>query len=112
MHVLIVESDPATRHMLEKTVAKEGCQTVIAADNVEAWEKLQTQSESVIMIYDWMSAGINGTSICRNIRKSLPSNLIYIIILTASNHKKHTIKALKAGADDFIIKPFGQKEDW
>lgn len=110
MHVLIVESDPATRHMLEKTVAKEGYQTVIAADNVEAWEKLQTQSEPVVMICDWMSAGINGTNICRYIQKSLPSNLIYIIILTDKNHKEHTTKALKAGANDFIIRPFSQVE--
>jgi len=110
MHILIVESDPGTRQMLEKTVAKEGYHAIIAEDNVEAWEKLQTQSEPVVMIYDWMTTGINGTDICRNVRKSLSSNLIYIIILTTKSHKEDIVKALKTGADDFIIKPFSQKE--
>ena len=59
---------------------------------------------------DWMMPGMDGIEVCQKVRKSDHLKLIYIILLTAKDRKEDLVLGLKAGADDYITKPFDLRE--
>ena len=50
--------------------------------------------------------GMDGYELCRNLKQSLPTSHIPVILLTAMDDREHIILGLEAGADDYVVKPF------
>lgn len=105
MKVLVVEDEPVSALIVERTLARWGYDVVKAADGEDAWEKLQ-QEPIHFIITDWMMPRLNGLDLCRRIRRLRHEPYTYIILLTAKNQKVDLVKGMNAGADDFITKPF------
>jgi DNA-binding response OmpR family regulator len=61
-----------------------------------------------LAVLDWMMPGLDGLEICRRVRET--KKLVYIILLTARGGKENVIEGLRAGADDYLIKPFDKDE--
>ncbi len=110
MKILIAEDDSSTRILLQKLLERFGNEVMVAEDGTQAWNLFQKEQSISIVILDWMMPGIEGIELCRKIRDFSKEKSVYIIILTAKEGTDNVIKALEAGADDYITKPFNNGE--
>ncbi len=106
--VVIAEDDPVSREILTSLLGKWGFHVIAAADGQEAMEALRAQTEPVLAILDWMMPGMEGTEICRRLREI--SKSVYILLVTARSGKERVVEGLRAGADDYLAKPFDKDE--
>lgn len=103
MKVLIADDSPAHLLALQKAVTALGHGCLVAKDGDEAWEKFNTEGPEVV-ISDWVMPGIEGDELCRRIRAA-DGPYCYVIVLTSLNDKKHVMRGMGAGADDYLTKP-------
>src|SRR5574339_1252428 len=107
--VLIVDDEYAGRETLQSVLEGEGYQLEMAENGVQAIEKAKRLLPDVILL-DIMMPGMTGFEVCERIRSDPQIAEIPIIILTALDDRESLLSALKAGADDFISKPFDRYE--
>ncbi|MEU4017194.1 response regulator transcription factor [Microbacterium sp. NPDC028030] len=105
MRILIVEDDDRVAGALEAFLARSGYATVRAADGAAALELLGADTEVVLL--DLGLPDIDGVDLCRRIRGR---SEVPIVIVTARNQVAERIKGLRAGADDFVVKPYDVHE--
>jgi sigma-B regulation protein RsbU (phosphoserine phosphatase) len=109
MQILIVDDDATTLHLIAQTVRNLGYEVATASDGIKAWDILREESISFV-ITDWRMPGMDGLCLCRQIRSAALSHYVYVIFMTTSEEKNALIKGMKAGADDFIVKPLDEGE--
>src|SRR4051812_8774760 len=109
MKILIVEDDLLSSLVLRKTLEKMGHEIVTAVDGVDAWQRVQ-QDDIRLVISDWMMPRMDGLDLCRRIRSRSQRAYIYIFLLTAKQQREDRIEGLRAGADDFLVKPLDRSE--
>lgn len=107
MHILIVEDEVGIVQFLKQGLQEEGYQITTAADGSKGFELVQEQKYDLILL-DWMLPKINGLDLCKAIR--IKDHATPIIFLTAKDTVQETIEGLKAGANDYIKKPFSFEE--
>lgn len=107
MTLLVVDDNKLDRTMLEKLLRKNGFMVVCASDGDEGLKILKAEEIDLALV-DWMMPPTGGLSICKQVREHESSNggFCYLIVVTAKNEPKDQVKALEAGANDFISKPF------
>jgi signal transduction histidine kinase len=110
MRVVIAEDESTARQLLERALTDWGHEPVSASDGVEAWKILQGDSSPKLAILDWGLPGMDGVEICRRMRQKAAIEPAYIILLTARNAKADVVTALRAGANDYVTKPFDREE--
>lgn len=110
MRILIAEDDVVSSHLLATTLTNWGHEVVITRNGLEAWDALQKTDAPLLAILDWMMPGMDGLEVCRRVRQEITASPIYIILLTAKGHKEDLIEGMKAGADDYLTKPFDRQE--
>jgi putative two-component system response regulator len=107
--VLIVDDEYIGRETLQAVLEGEGYELEMAENGLEAIEKAKKLLPDVILL-DVMMPGMTGFEVCQRIRNDPEIAEIPIIILTALDDRESLLNALKAGADDFISKPFDRYE--
>ncbi len=107
--VLIVDDEYAGRETLQSVLEGEGYTLEMAENGRQAIEKARRLLPDVILL-DVMMPGMTGYEVCQHIRNDPQLAEIPIIILTALDDRESMLTALKAGADDFISKPFDRFE--
>jgi CheY-like chemotaxis protein len=80
------------------------------ADGQRALEILASDDPPRLAILDWMMPKMDGVEVCRRVRALDRDDYFYIIILTARVQKEDVVEGLKAGADDYLAKPFHVEE--
>ena len=110
MKILIAEDDLVTRRMLQAYLEKWGYEVVTVSDGQQAWQLLRQDNAPRLAILDWMMPGMDGTSVCREVRRSNLQPYIYLILLTAKGYQEDVIAGLEAGADEYLTKPFDPYE--
>ena len=110
MRVLIAEDETVSRLRLQARLVKWGYEVVVARDGLEAWDLLQAPDAPSLAIVDWMMPGLDGTELCRRIRKQAKEPYVYVILLTGKDRKEDLIEGLEAGADDYVTKPVDPHE--
>jgi DNA-binding response OmpR family regulator len=106
MKLLLVDDEKLLVKGLKKSLEQEGYQVNVAYDGEEAWQKLQVDRHSLIIL-DLMLPKIDGISLCKKIRAKWDTP---IIMLTAKGEDVDKIIGLEMGADDYITKPFNTRE--
>ena len=101
--ILIIEDDPVTVNATNKVLLKEGFKVDEAVDAESAFRKLQSNNYKIILA-DLMLPRISGIDIIEKVRQTNPE--IPIIIMTGYAMFENAMKCFKAGAFDFIPKPF------
>ena len=104
--VLVVEDDKHIADLLQLYLEKEGFAVTVAADGGSGLEKFRAIGPDLVLL-DVMMPVMDGYTLCRTLRAE--SNTP-IIMLTAKTELDDKITGLKAGADDYITKPFEMKE--
>jgi CheY-like chemotaxis protein len=103
--ILIAEDDAASRAILSQILKQLGHDVIVAADGEQAWGIFLAE-DVPLLISDWMMPGLDGLELCRRIREDGRMAYTYIILLTVLGGKANYLEAMRAGADDFINKPF------
>ena len=109
MRLLIAEDDDLFRNILKKALAPEH-ELVFARDGNQAWEILENSAAPRLALLDWVMPGFTGPELCRKIRACPHLASMYLIIFTARNSTADVVSGLRAGADDYITKPFRTSE--
>nr|WP_320050484.1 diguanylate cyclase [uncultured Desulfuromonas sp.] len=110
MRILLAEDNFPYRMLLEKILVSWGYSVLVAQNGKEAWQVLQAENAPRLAILDWIMPEMDGVELCRKIRAAQAKPYTYIILLTAQRRDKDLITGLKAGADDFLTKPFKHDE--
>lgn len=105
MRILIVEDDERVAAALDAFLARSGYATVRASDGATALERLGADTEVVLL--DLGLPDVDGIDLCRRIRGR---SEVPIVIVTARNQVTERIRGLRAGADDFVVKPYDVHE--
>ncbi len=107
MHILIVEDEAGIVQFLQQGLEEEGYIITTASDGLKGFELSQKENFDLILL-DWMLPKMTGLELCKSIR--LKNTSTPIIFLTAKDTVQETIEGLKAGANDYIKKPFSFDE--
>lgn len=107
MHILIVEDEKGIVDFLKQGLEEEGFTVSTAFNGKDGLDKVQSLNIDLILL-DWMLPNMTGIEVCKAIRAQ---NIVTpIIFLTAKDTVQETIEGLKAGANDYIKKPFSFEE--
>ena len=104
--VLIVEDDPNIRELLQMYLEKDGYAVTLAADGGQGLEKFRAIQPDLVLL-DVMMPVMDGWAVCKAIRQESSTP---VIMLTAKGETDDKVTGLKAGADDYVTKPFEMKE--
>lgn len=107
MNILIVEDEAGIVQFLQQGLEEEGYTITSASDGLKGFELSQKENFDLILL-DWMLPKMTGLELCKSIR--LKNTTTPIIFLTAKDTVQETIEGLKAGANDYIKKPFSFDE--
>jgi DNA-binding response OmpR family regulator len=109
MKILLVEDEPDLGSAIHRVLSRERYIVDWVQDGTEAWHYLdRNQVEYTLGILDWMVPGITGIEICKRLRSH--NNPLPILMLTARDRMEDKVAGLDAGADDYLVKPFGMAE--
>ena len=104
--VLIVEDDKNIAELLQIYLQKEGYAVTIAADGGQGLTQFRSLKPDLVLL-DVMMPVMDGWTVCKSIRAESQTPMI---MLTAKGETDDKVTGLKAGADDYITKPFEMKE--
>ena len=110
MRILIAEDEATNRLLLERTLQRWGHEVTVTEDGAQAWEVLKGTAPPQLAILDWMMPEMDGVEVCRRARTMLGQVQLYIILLTTLDSEDDIVTGLKAGADDYVTKPFNHRE--
>ncbi len=105
-HVLLVDDEEPLRASLSFFLIQEGYKVTTAADGLTALKLIHDKMPDIIIL-DLMLPEMDGMELCWRIRAF---SEVPIIMLTAKDHDADKIWGLKAGADDYVTKPFNTRE--
>lgn len=107
MRVLVADDDPVLRHAVKAHLRRWAFDVVECGDGTEAWRLMQT-SPAPIAVIDWEMPGLDGPTLCQELRATPEFAATYVILLTGKETRQDVISGLESGADDYIKKPV----DW
>jgi putative two-component system response regulator len=107
--ILIIDDEPMARAALEALLSNESYSLYFAEDGVEGLSRAVNLQPDVILL-DVMMPKVNGFEVCRTIRSMYALSEVPILMITALDDRDSRISGFKAGADDFITKPFDSIE--
>ena len=107
MRLLVVDDSSTMRRIIRNTLERLGHTDVVEAEHgVEAWEKLSVDESIKVVITDWNMPEMNGLDLVKKIRAEKKYEDMPIIMVTTEGGKAEVITALKAGVNNYIVKPF------
>lgn len=107
--ILIVDDEPANRLVLRTFLAGTGYQVLEATSGAEALVLVETRVID-LAILDIMMPGMSGYELCRRIRERFTAARLPVVFLTAKNQVEDLLQGYRAGANDFLTKPFHRDE--
>jgi DNA-binding response OmpR family regulator len=110
MKVLVADDDVVTLRLLETALTSWGYEVCAASDGALALRILEEVPRPDIALLDWQMPETDGPEICRIIRARPQTLPVYLILLTTLDGHHNVVQGLKAGADDYITKPFDREE--
>jgi DNA-binding response OmpR family regulator len=111
MKVLIVDDSPIYRKLIRDNVQALGLVSSEVESGSKAWEVLQQADSPKLVLLDWVLPDFDGIELCQRIRNASASRpYVYVILLTGKDGRANMLKAMEAGVDDYLVKPFDESE--
>ena len=106
--VLVVDDLPQNVRLLDAVLSPRGYQVVGVGSGEEALAIMREEPPDIVLL-DILMPGMDGYEVCRRIREDPATAFLPVVMITASGEQEK-LRALEAGADDFVTKPFDQAE--
>jgi putative two-component system response regulator len=107
--VLVVDDEETNRLLLERLLKSHGYEVITVASGEAALATLRRLRVDLVLL-DVQMPGANGFDVCTQIKRAPETRLIPVALVTGLNAREDKIRGLRAGADDFIAKPFDREE--
>jgi len=105
--ILAVDDSVTMRRILTNTLKKAGFDQVVEAeDGVDAWAKLQREDDVGLILTDWNMPNMSGLEFVKKVRSDPKFSNIPIIMVTVRGVKDDVLEAMRAGVNNYIVKPF------
>lgn len=104
--VLVIEDEESYREALSYMLRKEGFDVVEAPDGATGLAEFDRGGADIVLL-DVMMPGMSGTEVCRQLRTT---SSVPVIMVTARDAEVDKVVGLELGADDYVTKPFSQRE--
>jgi DNA-binding response OmpR family regulator len=109
MRLLLVEDEPDLGAAIRQTLTQAAYVVDWVQDGNTAWEYLNSPwTQYELAVFDWLLPGLSGIELCQRLRQQ--SSALPILMLTARDSMEDKVRGLDAGADDYLVKPFGMAE--
>jgi two-component system OmpR family response regulator len=105
--VLVVDDEDNVTHLVSSALRFDGFETVTADNGTSALAKV-AETDPDLIVLDVMMPGLDGLGVLQNLRSA--GSQIPVIFLTARDTANDRIAGLRAGADDYVVKPFSVEE--
>lgn len=107
MKLLVVDDSSTMRRIIKNTLQRLGYDDILEAEHgVQAWDLLDSSGDVNVLITDWNMPEMNGLDLVKKVRADERFVDIPIIMVTTEGGKAEVITALKAGVNNYIVKPF------
>ena len=106
---LVVEDDPDIVELLAHYLSADGWAVDSEADGRQALARLKADGYQLVIL-DLQLPGLDGLTVCREIRREKTTQNLPVVMLTARGDESDRIVGLELGADDYVVKPFSPKE--
>lgn len=107
MKLLVVDDSSTMRRIIKNTLARLGYKDILEGeDGVQGWNQMDSNPDIDILITDWNMPEMNGLELVQKVRADERFTDIPIIMVTTEGGKAEVITALKAGVNNYIVKPF------
>ena len=107
MKILVVDDSSTMRRIIKNTLGRLGYKDILEAEHgLEAWEILNANEDIEMLITDWNMPEMNGLELVKKVRADERFEDLPIIMVTTEGGKAEVITALKAGVNNYIVKPF------
>ena len=110
MRVLIADDDRVMRHALGRKLPPGISSLCRAATVSKCASVLQEPPLPAIALIDWNMPGVDGLTLCREIRNLPDGGNVYLILITSNASRQDVLSGLTSGADDYVVKPFDWEE--
>jgi len=105
MKILLVDDSRTMRNIWKKVIAQiADAEIAEAGDGLEALKAIKETGPFDLMLVDWNMPNMNGLALLQKVRESDKKTVV--IMVTTEAEKPHIIEAIKAGANNYVIKPF------
>ena len=105
MRALIVDDSQLARHLLRSLLAVRGIECEEAADGAEALARLHASAPFDLALVDWNMPGMSGLEMLQKMRAE-GFTAVKVLMVTALDENESILRALEAGADEYLMKPF------
>lgn len=109
-NILAVDDESINLHVLNKQLSLYNYSITTASSGMEALNALKADDKFDLVILDIMMPGMTGYELCQIIRKKYAQNELPVLMLTAKNRVEDLVTGFKAGANDYLAKPFSKYE--
>jgi two-component system chemotaxis response regulator CheY len=106
MHAMIVDDSRAMRHILRKILEPLGFQIAEAGHGIAGLQYLSAHPEIELVLVDWNMPQMNGIDFIRAVRANEVNERMKLVMVTTEMEPAKMARALMAGADEFLMKPF------
>lgn len=107
MKLVVVDDSSTMRRIIKNTLARLGYKEVFEAEDGKlGWELVNQHDDLGMLITDWNMPVMNGLELVKKVRKDERFKDLPIIMVTTEGGKAEVITALKAGVNNYIVKPF------
>jgi len=107
LKLVVVDDSSTMRRIIKNTLARLGYKDVLEGeDGVKGWEVLDANPDVGMLITDWNMPEMNGLELVKKTRADERFKDLPIIMVTTEGGKAEVITALKAGVNNYIVKPF------
>ena len=108
-NILLVEDEKSIVTLIKYNLEKEGFKVFCSETGEDALKIIKEKTPDLVIL-DWMLPDTSGIDVCRQIKIDKKFKNIPVLILTAKGEPDDKIKGLEVGADDYVTKPFNNKE--
>ena len=107
MKILVADDSSTMRRIIKNTLNRIGYDDILEGnDGVEAWDLIDSNPDCDIVLTDWNMPNMNGLQLVQKIRADERFQEIPIVMITTEGGKTEVVTALKAGVNNYIVKPF------
>jgi diguanylate cyclase (GGDEF)-like protein len=107
--ILVVDDSLVYRKLVEQVLSSEAYSLLFAGDGAEGMRLYEEYTPDVVIV-DWILPDFSGLEVCERIRSDTTRPYTYVIVMTSNTEKQNMVKGLRAGADDYLTKPFDLEE--
>ncbi len=109
--ILFADDSPVIKKIVKRAIESRNFELLEASDGKEALEVLKKEYKNVVLILsDWNMPIMNGFEFLTAVKADSTLKRIPVIMITTEAEKSHIIKAVQAGAANYIIKPFNSED--